>query len=1494
MSSEEQYGRPMSEGERRYLEDRQQGNDSDRHNQNRRRRDDDGHRRGSGGGRGRSRDRDGDYHRSDWQTHGGGGHDRHHNHYGNSEEEERRRQDRDRYRERERGRSRERRADDYNNFGGRDRRSSRTRSRSSSRDDSYYGGDRSGTNGNRSRARSRSSSRDERGASMAAATPSSGYASSNGGWGEHGYGDGVTGTHAPGMGGATDGDGGAITSASSSWVDDHRHPSGYHSSHSMSSYHSGYQSSQSVTGTWGAGEYDAERTTSSRGRGRRPRSRSPSTSGDDRSRDYSRERDGGGGSRSRDSSRERGRSSRSGNGGAGAGRKRSRDETAGASFSPLVHDSGVKDTNRRRRDRFRRQLIDRTPVDVLSDPDYVSAVCGKAVEGDAARRILPHLLDAMGMEIVQQQTLSPKIPSQIGGTDETGDKAIDTETLDAMNVSVRPKRKNPDNTPGTVREFALAQVDVRSSLVGSSTEKEHGANVLDEIFSAFRIAAHHTIVYADEALGDLSSTSIPTDRKQKITDIARRALMTCFVTFRGLLLRLAESADEERNEGKTRGTGSIGVIFGEGFEGRADADGAPSIVEGVLLDIVPLLTQFFHPPLGEKRAVSLLQNLLSLDETARKKKRSNKVDKKRQMSQVVDSKGDALAEQICTVIARDSLMEVFVRQLLEQEGEAKRKLGKELLNVTISGAVSKTDVGAVAALRSKITCPEVQDVIAAHRNSQGEEMKRRRRIAEAQNDGPSWDHEYQPFASKKKRLSPRNSTDDIKEDLNLLRLDGCIYLSRIAARILARGNATSSSGEKGATKGKEESQEGSEATDSLTPTPQQSLQTPAMTPSSTKGGLGDGNIEGKQEGGSSVPSEVELASARPQLSLKNAAYERDRLTGDNVQAQREQICSLAYFLFHTLMDHYARAESEGCSETISIRREDIPSASLACYLLAGKMEECPVKVRTLLNIIKTVGLPPPPSTRIEKCCKTLKDIVELTESSTSAKRLSLEWGKPTPEVMKQYELKLLSILGFDFMYGEGCIHLSTSIDELAEVLSLNSDSVDHVKSVMNDSSYTHSSLCLLGQPKLVTAAMYYLSCDKTDRELHEQWDELLDEDEELVKLIANYAWEVRNSTRAREKQWQAFVELKTNFDAIRQSVKSHSSRQEFQSSEAASTIPSLDELKVDTSDYDCFTPPQPLSNIVGVINDYLAELGHRDGPSLDESAIPADIIESGNGTISEANGSLPIQELRLPDTGNAAMDTTPSMEQTQGNESEVAVEDADDSPTNEKAQTSYADDGNAVEAEGACDADACTTGSVKLNERSPQKERNCADKNTAVEGGEETTAAKMVSLGAGAKEEAGSTKSIPSEYVDGTSTSAKSDSPEPPKSQEAKSPVASTPNPPEHSLETPSIMTEQSKSSNSSTASEKAKAAINKVLNMTMTSKRGRDTRGNYQEEPNEGPHSKRRMLKMPISRPNLTTLVPKKETIPLQPPPIHFTRGRSLLSLGLSKRRLLLRRSRM
>jgi len=1137
-----------------------------------------------------------------------------------------------------------------------------------------------------------------------------------------------------------------------------------------------------------------------------------------------------------------------------------------ASFSPLVHDNGVgKDTgSRRRRDHLRQQLSDREPFGVLSDPDYVSAVCGKAVGGDATCRILPHLLDAMGMEIVKQKNLPSQIPSHIGGCKETDNAAGEVEALDPMNVSVRPKKKNPDHTLATVREFALTQVAVRNSLVDNSTERGcskeegHDMSVLDEIFSAFRIAAHHTIIYADETLGDLSSSSIAAERKQKVADNARRALMTCFVTLRGLLLRLAELADEERNEGKPSGARSIGVIFGEGFDGRSDASGAPSVVEGVLLDIVPLLTQFFHPPLGEKRACSLLQNLLSLDETARKKKRSSKVDKKRQMCQEEDARDDLLAKQINTVIVRDSLMEVFVRQLFEQESEAKRKLGRELLNVTISGVVSMIDVGAVAALRSKMTRPEVQDMILAHRNCQSEKMERRWRIVEAQHDGPSWDHEYQSLVTKRKRFLPLNSVDYGKVDLHLLRLDGCIYLSRIAARILTKRNAKSiSSGTRSATEGKDDSQEGPEATDSLTPTPHQSLQTTAMTPSSKNGWPGDG-IGSKQNSSGSV--DLELEPARPGLSLKNASFERDQLMGaDDVQAQRERICCLAYFLFHTLMDHYAQAESEGDNKTTKIRREDIPSASLACYLLAGKMEECPVKVRTLLNMIKSVGLPPPPSARIEKCCKRLKDIVEMNGSSTSVKKLSLEWGNPTPEVMKQYEMKLLSILGFNFLYGEGWIHPSTYIYELGEALSLDADAIDHVKGVMNDSSYTHSSLCLLGEPKLVTAAMYYLSCDKTDRDLHEHWDELLGEDGGLVNLVANYAWEVRNCACAREKQWQTFEEFKLIFDEIRQSVKHHSSRQEFQLTDDTKPIPSLFKLNVNHSDFDCFSPPQPLSHLVDKMNSYLAELDRLDASSFDEANIQTDAAESVTNASPEANGALPIQELRLPDS--VSMEIKPSVEQSHARNSEVSkTEDADDDQAKDVSKSTLANDGEIVDAENTCAHDTSTIDdSVEVEEGSSQIGEDSGDAGIAAGCGEEAPAIETVSSAADTAKHAARTKkttSMPSED-ENISGSTDSDKLEPLKGDGAKNPIASTP---AHLLATPAIMSEESKpilSSPSNTTKTSAK--------MTVQSKRGRDSKDQSAEMESQ---SKRRMLKMPSSRPALSNFAPKKEAVPPETSP--------------------------
>ena len=356
-----------------------------------------------------------------------------------------------------------------------------------------------------------------------------------------------------------------------------------------------------------------------------------------------------------------------------------------------------------------------------------------------------------------------------------------------------------------------------------------------------------------------------------------------------------------------------------------------------------------------------------------------------------------------------------------------------------------------------------------------------------------------------------------------------------------------------------------------------------------------------------------------------------------------------------------------------------------------------MKARTLLNIIKPVGLPPPPSARIEKCCKKLKEIIELNDSRTSGANVSLEWGKPTPEVMKQYELKLLSILGFDFSYGDKCIHPSAYIAKLGEILALDADAVSHVECVMNDPSYTHSSLCLLGEPDLVAAAIYYLSCDKSGRDLHNRWEELLDEEEGLVKLVANYAWEVRDCVRARKKQWQNFTELKMKFDALRRSTKQHSKEHGAHPPNGdvddTMAMPSVLDLDVDFSSNDSLPALNTLSDLVDEMNSYLAKSDELDGPAVDEAMLPVEFLEDGTvDADAEVDVALPVQELRSPN--GAAMDAVLSDGPSQGSLGVEKTDAADDGLANASKCTPVATGSRAVDAKAADDGS-------KMNALSP-------------------------------------------------------------------------------------------------------------------------------------------------------------------------------------------------
>eukprot|EP00562_Extubocellulus_spinifer_P024523 CAMPEP_0178675576 /NCGR_PEP_ID=MMETSP0698-20121128/35456_1 /TAXON_ID=265572 /ORGANISM="Extubocellulus spinifer, Strain CCMP396" /LENGTH=144 /DNA_ID=CAMNT_0020319757 /DNA_START=178 /DNA_END=609 /DNA_ORIENTATION=+ len=110
-------------------------------------------------------------------------------------------------------------------------------------------------------------------------------------------------------------------------------------------------------------------------------------------------------------------------------------------------------------------------------------------------------------------------------------------------MTVRPMKKKAVQTPGTVRDFALLQISMSTTAdtsFAAAGEQKQGVvpskdagnecTVVDEVLAAFRLAAHHAILYMDQTFGSEGKSSKLADKKQKTADFARRALMTCFVS----------------------------------------------------------------------------------------------------------------------------------------------------------------------------------------------------------------------------------------------------------------------------------------------------------------------------------------------------------------------------------------------------------------------------------------------------------------------------------------------------------------------------------------------------------------------------------------------------------------------------------------------------------------------------------------------------------------------------------------------------------------------------------------------------------------------------------------------------------------------------------------------------------------------------------------------------------------------------------------------------
>lgn len=760
-----------------------------------------------------------------------------------------------------------------------------------------------------------------------------------------------------------------------------------------------------------------------------------------------------------------------------------------------------KDEDRKRLEGkgFRRRPRGGKTYHLLSNPEYLSLVCKDALKGERTRSLLTALLDAMGMEMESEND----------------------NALEAGKMARPMKGKKPVQTPGTVRDFALLQISMNSGIQnvsdGEESKKDGGGRcgIIEDTAASFRLAAHQVISYMNLSIGRVSSSSSSyTEKKQKIVDFGRRALMVLFASLRGLLLRLAKKSDLERFDGGVVKFGSVSAFFRSEVDTEISKNYL-SQAERLLLEIVPLLTEFGHPPLGEKHALSLVQNLLALDQTTRLRKCASKREMNSQVSPGTSKYLNSVADDgsLCTTIVCDGLIELFVRQLCKQEGsETVKRLRKEL-RAASSQPIALAS-GAAASLMPEEThpCRKVKELLFADLQRQIDELDQRKAIAnEDARNSKSWDYEFasQKANQKKVGISRPNSVINEEEDSRIIKIDGCIYLSKVATRMMAvRPKWT----------------------------------TPKVRGEKRRLPTDQGGIESiRATSGSSQKRQREKSQKTfyPAIERKtNATYDHkyQNESGGEVRFKRqvERITHTAYFLFHTLGESYTGFSSDSGQDAYELKfcRGDLPSAVLACYLLAGKMEDVPLKIDTFLGRVKHVTLPPPSANAINEYYERVSEGGTPISSEYFTKLLACP--TPCPSLIRLYEQKLLGLIGFNLPWNTRGLHPISTVEDICNSLELHADECEGFKHMMNDPCHTHSPLYLLGDPKLVATTLYYLSQQRMGVHLHEDWDVILQEEEGLIKIIANFALSVRQCVKTREQQWKSFKALESLIGSLRE------------------------------------------------------------------------------------------------------------------------------------------------------------------------------------------------------------------------------------------------------------------------------------------------------------------------------------------------------------------------
>jgi len=197
----------------------------------------------------------------------------------------------------------------------------------------------------------------------------------------------------------------------------------------------------------------------------------------------------------------------------------------------------------------------------------------------------------------------------------------------------------------------------------------------------------------------------------------------------------------------------------------------------------------------------------------------------------------------------------------------------------------------------------------------------------------------------------------------------------------------------------------------------------------------------------------EMIAKAPQLNEKQKATLRyegcvfmdkllHRICRDRESDRHQKVFFLSsYYCFHYML------------ENGQYLKEHLISMVVSSILLAGKEEDFSVQIPRLLRL----------SQEIKQSYANYS--IGVSQDDEESKRIA-----PASSVLVQaYEFQLLSLFGFHVEAAAS--HPSAYVDEFAKELHFEERETYELENLILDTDFTHSSLCLLDEPKLILAAI---------------------------------------------------------------------------------------------------------------------------------------------------------------------------------------------------------------------------------------------------------------------------------------------------------------------------------------------------------------------------------------------------------------------------------------